>query len=244
MQDNPFRLDAPRCPVKKTTNFSGAAVPAELTKETIERAFDAMGQMAAERGLVIDIAVYGGSCLVLASDIRNASVDVDAVFLTERSAVRDIADAVARNMRLPIDWINEAVRQVAPPRGNPEPNLLPFGDYPRGDKTAVGLRVHLPAPAYLLAMKVLANRAADDWAKAQSDEDDAVALMKITGIITREALVGLLQECYPRVPQIVEPALSPRLSAKIDSLLDAYARSSNHPDPTWHAGRGRATRPR
>lgn len=57
-------------------------MPAELTKETIERAFDAMGQMAAERGLVFDIAVYGGSCLVLASDIRNASVDVDAVFLT------------------------------------------------------------------------------------------------------------------------------------------------------------------
>ena len=73
-------------------------MPAELTKQTIERAFDAMGRMAAERGLVVDIAVYGGSCLVLASDIRNASVDVDAVFLTERSAVRDIADAVAQQM--------------------------------------------------------------------------------------------------------------------------------------------------
>src|ERR1043166_1164729 len=70
---------------KKAVKSSGAAVSAELTKETIERAFDAMGRMAAERGLVVDIAVYGGSCLVLASDIRNASVDVDAVFLTERS---------------------------------------------------------------------------------------------------------------------------------------------------------------
>ena len=233
------------CYEKSAVNkFCGAVVPTELTKDIIERAFDAMGRMAAERGLVIDIAVYGGSCLVLASDIRNASVDVDAVFLTERSAVREIADAVARHMGLPLDWINEAVRQVAPPRGNPEPNLLPFGDYPRGGKTAVGLRVHVPAPAYLLAMKVLANRAADDWAKVQSDEDDAVALMKITGIVGREALVGLLQECYPRVPLIIEPSLSPRLSAKIDTLVDAYARSSDHPDPTWHAGGGRATRPR
>lgn len=219
-------------------------MPAELTKETIERAFDAMGRIAAQRGLVVDIAIYGGSCLVLASDIRNASVDVDAVFLTERGAVRDIADAVARQMGLPLDWINEAVRQVAPPRGNPEPNLLPFRDYPRSGQTAVGLRVHLPAPAYLLAMKVLANRPAEDWAKAQSDDDDAVALMRITGIASREALVGLLQECYPRVPLIVEAHLSPRISAKIDGLLDAYARSSDHPDPTWHAGRGRATRPR
>src|ERR1043166_7338793 len=157
---------------KKAVKSSGAAVSAELTKETIERAFDAMGRMAAERGLVVDIAVYGGSCLVLASDIRNASVDVDAVFLTERSMVRDIADAV------------------------------------------------------------------------ESDEDDAVALMKVTGITNREALVGLLQECYPHVPLIVEPALSLRISAKIDSLLDAYERSSDDPDPTWHAGRGRATHPR
>jgi len=219
-------------------------VPAELTKETIERAFDAMGRMAAEHGLVVDIAVYGGSCLVLASDIRNASVDVDAVFLTERSAGREIADAVARLMSLPLDWINEAVRQVAPPRGNPEPNLLPFGDYPKSGETAVGLRVYLPSPAYLLAMKILANRAADDWAKAESDEDDAVALMKVTGIASRETLVQLLQECYPHVPLIIEPALSPRISAKIETLLDAYARSSDHPDPTWHAGTGGATRPR
>jgi len=202
-----------------------------------------MGRMAADRGLVVDIAVYGGSCLVLASDIRNASIDVDAVFLTERRAVREIADAVALQMKLPLNWINEAVRQLAPPRGNPEPNLLPFGDYPRGGAAAVGLRVHLPAPAYLLAMKLLANRAADAWTKAQSDEEDAIALMKITGIVSREALVGLLQECYPHVPLIIEPALSPRISAKIDALLDAYARASDHPDPTWHAGRGRPTRP-
>src|ERR1043166_7177531 len=149
-----------------------------------------MGQMAAERGLVFDIAVYGGSCLVLASDIRNASVVVDAVFLTSVARSATSRMPLARCLGLPLDWINEAVRQVAPPRGNPEPNLLPFGDYPRGGEMAVGLRVHLPAPAYLLAMKVLANRAADEWAKAESDEDDAVALMKVTGITNRGGRVG------------------------------------------------------
>src|SRR5215475_10808121 len=101
----------------------------ELNRELIERAFDLMGTMAADRGLVIEIAVYGGSCLVLASDIRNASADVDAVFLTNRSAVYEIADSVARRMGFAANWINEAVRQTAPPIGNPEPNLLPFGEY-------------------------------------------------------------------------------------------------------------------
>jgi hypothetical protein len=140
----------------------------ELTRDIIERAFDAMGEMAAQRGLVIEIAVYGGSCLILASDIRGTSGDVDAVFLVKGKAVRRLADDVAR-LGLPLDWINEAVTRMAPPIGNPEPNLLPFGEYPRATNAPVGLRVFLPTPAYLLAMKILANRLADDVDKAQLD---------------------------------------------------------------------------
>jgi hypothetical protein len=90
--------------------------------------------------------------------------------------------------------------------------------------------------------EILANRPTDDLLKIQSDQYDAVALMKITGIATREALVGLLKECYPHVPGLVEPTLSARVSAKIDTLLDAYAQPTQIPDPTWNAGRGRATR--
>jgi hypothetical protein len=216
----------------------------ELTRELIEQAFDRMGAMAASRGLVIEIAVYGGSCLVLASDIRNASADVDAVFLTNRSVVYEIADAVARQMELAPSWINEAVRQTAPPIGNPQPNLLPFGEYPRGAKDAVGLRVHVPAPAYLLAMKVLANRLDDDVLKVQSDQEDALALMKITGINSRESIIDLLKQCYPNVPGILEPRLNPRISTKIASLMDAYVRSDHSIDPSWHARTGPATRPR
>ncbi len=216
----------------------------ELTRELIEQAFDRMGAIAARRGLVIEIAVYGGSCLVLASDIRNASADVDAVFLTNRSAVYEIADAVAGEMGFASNWINEAVRQTAPPIGNPQPNLFPFGEYPRRRQEAAGLRVHVPAPAYLLAMKVLANRLDDETLKIQSDRDDAVALMKITGIDSREGIIELLKQCYPNVPGILEPRLNPRISTKIDSLMDAYVQSSPSVDPSWNAGTGPAIRSR
>jgi hypothetical protein len=213
----------------------------ELTRDIIERAFDAMGRMAAERGLVVEIAAYGGSCLVLASDIRNASGDVDAVFMTEATAVRRLADNVARRMGLALDWINEAVRRMAPPIGNPEPNLLPFGEYPRAPDAAVGLRVFLPTPAYLLAMKILVNRTAEDADKIQSDLDDAVALMRVTRISTREALVDLFKECYPNIPGIVAPTLNPRINAKLDAILDTYGQF-DAPDPSWNAGTGPATR--
>ena len=60
----------------------------ELTKEIMERAFDAVGLQAAAQGIVIHVAVFGGSCRILASDIRNSSGDVDAVFLSGGEAVR------------------------------------------------------------------------------------------------------------------------------------------------------------
>lgn len=171
----------------------------ELTRDIIERAFDAMGQMAAERGLVIEIAVYGGSCLILASDIRGASGDVDAGLLNDGKTIRQLADHVARRLGLPLDWINEVVTRTAPPIGNPEPNLLPFGEYPRTRDVPVGLRVFLPTPTYLLAMKILANRSVDDVEKIELDLNDAVALMRVTNISTRDALVALMTECYPNL---------------------------------------------
>jgi hypothetical protein len=216
----------------------------ELTRDIIERAFDEMGLMASRQGVVIDIAVYGGSCLVLASNIRAASVDVDAVFLSEPTVARALADETARRLQLPPEWINEAVRQFAPPKGNPDPNLLPFGEYPRARGSAVGLRVLLPTPAYLLAMKILANRSAEEADKMRTDLDDAVALMKITVISTREDLVALVSECYPNVPGVVTPTLGARINTKIDTLMDAYGQSADARDPTWNAGAGRATRPR
>jgi hypothetical protein len=204
-------------------------VQTEFTKDIIELAFDEMGALAAARGITIEIAVYGGFCLILASDIRNASGDVDAVFLSGGKAVREIADAVAA--------------RLAPPPGDPQPNLMLAGEYPRVPNSIVGLRVHLPMPAYILAMKILANRGAEDTEKTESDLNDSVALMKVTKLTTEQHLVELLKECYPNLPGIVLPTINPRIKTKIEILLDAYRKAESEPDPTWHAGTGPATRP-
>jgi hypothetical protein len=165
------------------------------------------------------------------------------VFLVEGKAVREIADQVAARLGLPKDWINEGVKRMAPPPGDPQPNLILQGEYPRTPNSMVGLRVHLPTPAYMLAMKILANRLVADIEKIESDLKDAVALMKVTKLTTESQLVDLLKECYPNLPGIVIPKVHPRIQAKVDTLLDEYRRTENDPDPTWHAGTGPATRP-
>ena len=107
----------------------------------------------------------------------------------------------------------------------------------------VGLRVHLPTPAYMLAMKILANRVVEDTEKIESDLNDAVALMKVTKLATEHQLVDLLKECYPNLPGIVVPTVNPRIKAKIETLLDGYRKAEGEGDPTWHAATGPATRP-
>jgi hypothetical protein len=46
-----------------------------------------LGQLCVEAGKVIDIAIYGGSCLILVSNFRFSSEDVDAVALEDQAFV-------------------------------------------------------------------------------------------------------------------------------------------------------------
>ncbi|MDE1995590.1 MAG: hypothetical protein KGI75_24030 [Rhizobiaceae bacterium] len=207
----------------------------QLDRAAIEDAFDAIGNLAAERGIVLDMAVYGGSCLVLASDIRQSSEDVDAVYLNLQDRAREIVETVTRRRQLPPEWLNQAAKQFAPPRGNPAPNLLQFKDYPR-DGSAIGLRIFTPTPEYLLAMKILANRAEDD-VKNLTDGADALSLMAVTGIDSFDKIVDLMRQCYPNIPGIVTPVISTRMKLKIQGLVDDYNAKSRE-QPTWNAGRG------
>ena len=63
-------------------------------------------------------------------------------------------------------------------------------------------------------MKILANRLGEDIDKIRTDLDDAVALMKVTGLSTQEELLALLKECYPQLPGIVEPVVAPRIKVR------------------------------
>src|ERR1700722_15462782 len=86
----------------------------KLDTETIVRAFEVMGAYLRDRNLIGEIAVYGGTAILLRFPWRTATDDVDAVF-SRGDAEASMKDAYAATLlRLPDDWLNNAVSGFTP----------------------------------------------------------------------------------------------------------------------------------
>lgn len=71
----------------------------------IERAFNALGERLARRGVVADVFVVGGAAMALAYDAARVTRDVDAVF-KPHGIVLEEARKVAEDLGLPRWWLN------------------------------------------------------------------------------------------------------------------------------------------
>jgi hypothetical protein len=58
-------------------------VPETLNRERLLAAFDEIGRQAAAAGTRLEIAVYGGSALMLASNFRFSTEEVDVGYLEQ-----------------------------------------------------------------------------------------------------------------------------------------------------------------
>src|SRR5439155_6296763 len=68
-------------PARRGRDEGVAAAVMPFTRERIVAALRELGARAWSRGLTIDLAVYGGSCLALVSNFRVSTRDVDSVSL-------------------------------------------------------------------------------------------------------------------------------------------------------------------
>lgn len=180
-----------------------------LTVQDLHDAFTELGALARVEGKVIDLAVYGGSALMLASNFRVATQDVDAVVEGDQSTVNRLAEEVAQNRGWATDWLNDGVRTFLSPNvdGLAEHHEL-LRTYPSEQEP--GLRVFVPSPEYLLAMKLMAMRL--DPAGGKSDLADIVNLMEVVGLKTPEQTIDFAALFYP------EAKISARLHLGIREL--------------------------
>lgn len=179
-----------------------------ITRDTPEAAFMEMGQYLLDRRQLVDIAVYGGSAMLLEYSTTFTTNDADVVIGSGHGAAVAAARAVAKKRGWPAGWFNEQVSVFVV---GDQRDLRYFRSYP--SEAAVGMRVYVAPPETLLAMKLAALRS------GTRDAEDAAFLARQIGLTTVDGLLGLFRK-YQRV----EP--SPRQIVAIGEV----ARKAGGPD--------------
>src|SRR5712692_9278922 len=203
-----------------------------LTATDLHDAFMELGTRARREGKVIDLAIYGGSALMLASNFRVATQDVDAVAEGGQDTIARLAEEVARARNWPSDWLNDGVRTYLSPNvsGLQEHHAL-LRAYPSEQEP--GLRVFVPSPEYMLSMKLMAMRI--DPTGGKSDVADILNLIDVVGFTTPEDVIDFAASFYP------EANISARLRLGIRELWrvkDNPTQEGRHATPSY-LGRSR-----
>jgi hypothetical protein len=170
---------------------------ASFDRDALLAAFDRIGHAAVLAGTKLQIAVYGGSALILASNFRFATEDVDVSELEHPLPdwLAAVVAKIAEENGWQGDWFNDGVAFHLSPLADRALDHLEFGTFPRDD-TPPGLVVSVPSAEYLLALKLKAMRVMDP-VRGETERLDILNLMQVVGISTAEQAIGLLGRYFP-----------------------------------------------
>jgi hypothetical protein len=173
-----------------------------LSRETILAALSRLSDELERKGVLGELNIVGGTAMVLAFNARGSTKDVDAIF-EPTSEIRAAAGAVAEELELPADWLNDAAKGFLSPAGEFTP--VESIDLPN-------LRVQAPTAEYMLAMKVLAARIG--IGDERGDSKDIAFLIRILGLPDASSVMGIVSRYY-------DPSrISPRSVYLVDEILE------------------------
>lgn len=152
-----------------------------------------VGHELDRRGVRGELFIVGGAAMALAYNTRRSTRDIDGVF-EPKSVVYDVAGEIGARHDLPEGWLNDGVKALLP---GPDPRAREILDL-------TGLRVTVPSPEYLLALKVAA-------ARVDRDADDIRVLAEVCGLDTAqqvldltERIIGRARPLVPKVQYLIE----------------------------------------
>jgi hypothetical protein len=165
----------------------------------LDLALTELGRRAYAADRTIEIAVYGGSALLLTLNRKINTSDVDAVFEKDKAFIKKLAADMAEDLGWDEDWLNDGVKGWLSARDS-DPAVKPlFKTYPSEDQP--GLRVFVAKPEYIFAMKCRAMRIGG--VDSSSDIDDIKLLAREIGIKDSEDALTLVEKYYPQ--NVLEP---------------------------------------
>ncbi len=168
-------------------------------RRSLEAALHELGRRAHAEGKTIEIAVYGGSALMLTYDWRLATRDVDAVFEVDQATIRRLAGEIADENGWDRDWLNDGVKGFLSALDADPTSKRLFGTYP--SENTPGLRVMVANPRYLFAMKCRAMRLGG--VAESEDVADIRRLAREIGIVDAAEALDLVAGFYP--DQLIAP---------------------------------------
>ena len=162
-----------------------------LAREQILAALHTLSDELGKQGVTGEICLFGGTVIVLAFSARLTTKDVDALFQPAQ-VIRQLARRIAEEQGLPPDWLNDGVKGYVSARHDTTPGNLP--QFPH-------LRLTMPVPEYLLAMKCMAARLGGTTDEP-SDMADIVFLIRHLGLKSASTVLEIVGQYYPanRIP--------------------------------------------
>lgn len=170
-----------------------------LTRVAILAALGGLSDELGTQGVTGELCLFGGTVMVLAFTARPATKDVDGIF-EPAQLVRNAAERVAERQNLPRNWLNDGVKGFTSLQHETVTGNLPQFKY---------LRLSMPVPEYLLAMKCMASRIGGT-AGEQSDVPDVIFLLRHLGIRSAREALDIVARYYP----------ANRISVKTQYLLE------------------------
>ena len=167
-------------------------------REALLEAFDDIGRAAVQAGTKLQIAVYGGSALMLASNFRFATEDVDIADIGQAwpEWLSAVVERIARKNGWSPTWLNDAVSPHLSQLAKADRDLTVYGNFPRRAEH-IGLVVFIPTARYMLALKLKALRVSD-FEKGQQDMADVAHLLKVLGLTDIDQAIEILAEFFPK----------------------------------------------
>ena len=162
-----------------------------LTREQILAALRALSDELGKQGVTGEACLFGGTVMVLAFTARLTTKDVDALFQPTQ-VIRELARRIAEDQHLPANWLNDGVKGFVSARHETTGGNLP--QFPN-------LRLTMPVPEYLLAMKCMAA-CLGGTADEPSDVGDIIFLIRHLKLKPAKEVLDLVGQYYPanRIP--------------------------------------------
>lgn len=167
------------------------AAGSTLTRETILRGLQALSDELGKQGITGEVCLFGGTVMVLAFTARLTTKDVDALFQPTQ-LIRELAQKIGEEQHLPTSWLNDGVKGFVSARHETTAGNLP--QFPH-------LRLTMPVPEYLLAMKCMAARIGGTTDEP-SDVADIIFLIRHLKLKSANEVLDLVGQYYPasRIP--------------------------------------------